>query len=70
LDASELAVTDRDEGRIILAGGYDSHGESVHRVRSDAGEIAKFWLGVSKLLPEEEMAEETLARYEPPVPAP
>ena len=38
-DASELAVTARDRGRIALANGFASHGEGVRRVRGKDGEF-------------------------------
>jgi CubicO group peptidase (beta-lactamase class C family) len=36
MDASEIEVLDEDHGRIVLAGGYGSHGEPARLVR-DAG---------------------------------
>jgi len=62
-DAGELAVTARDRGRIALANGFASHGESVRRVRGKDGEVAEFWLAGGKLLPEGEVAKELQRRY-------
>jgi CubicO group peptidase (beta-lactamase class C family) len=63
LDASELAVTGRDRGRIALAGGFASHGEPVRRVRDKKGDIDELWLAGAKLLPEAKIAKELTARY-------
>jgi CubicO group peptidase (beta-lactamase class C family) len=63
LDASELAVTGRDAGRIALAGGFASHGEPVRRVRNKAGKIVELWLAGGKLVPEAKLAKEMEARY-------
>jgi CubicO group peptidase (beta-lactamase class C family) len=63
-DASELSLSARDRGRIALANGYASHGESVRRLRDRTGEVAEVWLGGTRLLPERAIAEEIEARYE------
>jgi hypothetical protein len=41
LDASEIAVTGRDTGRIALAGGSGSHGEAVGLTRNKAGKVTE-----------------------------
>lgn len=63
LDASELAVTGRDKGRIALAGGFASHGEPVRRVRSKTGKVVELWLAGGKLVSEARLAREMEARY-------
>lgn len=63
MDASELAVTGRDKGRIALAGGFASHGEPVRRVRNKAGRVVELWLAGGKLVPEAKLAREMEARY-------
>jgi CubicO group peptidase (beta-lactamase class C family) len=64
LDASEITVTARDKGKITLATGGGSHGQSVRRLRDKDGEVVEFWLAGSKLLPEVEVAREIRERYE------
>jgi len=64
LNASELEIAGKSEGRIALAGGYGSHGEPVRRVRRKSGEIGEVWLAATKLLPEAELAAEMTARYD------
>jgi len=63
MDASELAVSGRDKGRIALAGGFASHGEPVRRVRNKRGKVVELWLAGTKLLPEAALAREMEARY-------
>jgi CubicO group peptidase (beta-lactamase class C family) len=63
LNASEIAVTGRDKGRIALANGYANHGETVRRIRDKAGKVAEFWHGSWKLLPEAEVVAEMQSRY-------
>ena len=63
MDASELAVSGRDRGRIALANGYASHGETVRRVRGRDGSVTEVWLGGTHFLPERGAAEELETRY-------
>jgi hypothetical protein len=63
LDAAEVEVTDRDEGRIALAGGGGSHGERVRRVRDTAGTITEIWLAATRCVPEAAAAAEMETRY-------
>jgi hypothetical protein len=63
-DASELAVTGRDRGRIALAGGFASHGEETRLARGGRGRATELWLGGARLLPEAKVAREMAARYE------
>ncbi len=65
-DASEVAVTGRNTGRIALATGYGSHGEPVRWVRAKSGRITALWLGAGKLLPAAGTAREMEARYGKP----
>jgi CubicO group peptidase (beta-lactamase class C family) len=51
-DASEIAVTGRDRGRIAVANGYAHHGEPVTRKRGRNGAVAEVWLTGTRFLPE------------------
>ena len=62
-DASEVEVTDRDEGRIALASGGGSHGERVRRMRDSAGAITEIWLAATRFVPEAVAAAEIESRY-------
>jgi hypothetical protein len=61
-DASEIEVTGRDAGRIVLASGYASHGEGVARKRR-RGRVAEIVLAGARLFDEERAARELEARY-------
>jgi len=63
LDASEIAVTGLDEGRIRLAGGFANHGEAARLIRDADGRVCEVRLGGSRLLPEAEVARELAERY-------
>ena len=68
LDASEIEVTGlrsgASHGRIVLAGGYMSHGEPA-RIEFDArGRPARLWLAGTRYLPEAKVAKELARRYE------
>ncbi len=63
LDASEIEVTGRDKGRIVEAGGYDSHGEPVRRVRDKAGRVSELWLGATRAARRAKIARELAGRY-------
>jgi D-alanyl-D-alanine carboxypeptidase len=63
MDASELSLSARDRGRIALANGYASHGETVRRVRDRTGDVTEVWLGGTRFLRESAIAEELEARY-------
>jgi hypothetical protein len=52
IDATEIEVTGRDTGRIALAAGYASHGQTVRRTRNKAGTVTDVWLAGSRLIPE------------------
>jgi CubicO group peptidase (beta-lactamase class C family) len=64
MDASEVALTGRDSGRIVLANGYAAHGETVRRVRNKAGRITELWWGGGKLLSEAKVVAEMEKRYD------
>jgi CubicO group peptidase (beta-lactamase class C family) len=65
MDATEIEVTGRDTGRISLAAGYASHGESVRRTRDKAGTVSDIWLAGANMKPEKTLAAETDRRYAP-----
>jgi D-alanyl-D-alanine carboxypeptidase len=67
IDATELMVEGRtrggeSHGRIALAGGFASHGESVRLRRDARGRPVEFWLGGTKMLPKAGVEKE-LRRY-------
>jgi len=63
MNATELEITGPTKGRVALAGGYGSHGESVRCRRTKSGKMAEFWLSGSKLVPERVIAREMESRY-------
>ena len=65
-DASEIEVTGRDTGRIVLAHGYGSHGEPVRRERSKSGKVTAVWLGAGKMQTADKVAREMEANYDRP----
>jgi CubicO group peptidase (beta-lactamase class C family) len=65
LDATEVEVTDRDEGRIALASGGGSHGERARRIRDTTGAITEVWLAATRFVPEAVAAAEIESRYGP-----
>jgi len=64
MDASEIALTGRDTGKIVLANGYASHGEPVRRVRNKSGRVTELWISGNKLLPEAKVMAEMEKRYD------
>ncbi|MGC1886667.1 MAG: serine hydrolase domain-containing protein, partial [Stellaceae bacterium] len=66
VDAAEIEVTDRDQGRIALDGGYGSHGERVRRTRNPEGAVTEVWLAATKFLPEAAAAAGLAERYATP----
>jgi hypothetical protein len=64
LAASELEISGKSEGRIALAGGYGSHGEPVRCRRRKSGAISELWLSGTRLVPEDALASEMMARYD------
>jgi hypothetical protein len=63
LDASVLAISGRDRGRIALAPGFAAHGEPVRRERNARGRVTALWLAGARLLPEAAIAREIEQRY-------
>jgi hypothetical protein len=61
-DASEVRVTAPDEGRIVLANGFGSHGETITRTRGSDGQVRELRLAGTTLVPEERVAAELGAR--------
>jgi hypothetical protein len=60
-DASEIAVSGPDDGTIVLANGFGSHGETVKRTRSSDGQVHELGLAGTTLLPEDRVAAELTA---------
>ena len=65
MDATEIEVTGRDNGRISLAAGYASHGQPVRRTRNKAGVVTEIWLGGSRLKREQAVIVEMEKKYAP-----
>ena len=63
VEPSEIEITGPDEGRIVDAAGYQSHGEPVRRVRNASGEMVEVWLAATRLRPEAEVRMEMEQRY-------
>jgi D-alanyl-D-alanine carboxypeptidase len=67
LDASEIELTgkrgDAAHGRIVLAGGFMSHGEPARIMFDARGRPAQCWLGGTCYLPEAKVAKELARRY-------
>jgi CubicO group peptidase (beta-lactamase class C family) len=59
----EIEISGLTEGKIALASAFASHGEPVRCVRDKSGRMTEFWLGGTKLLPEEAFAAEVRGRY-------
>jgi D-alanyl-D-alanine carboxypeptidase len=49
LDASEIAVSGTDQGRVALGGGFANHGEPVRIERDARGRALRLWHGGAKL---------------------
>jgi CubicO group peptidase (beta-lactamase class C family) len=63
LDASELTVTGRDEGRVAAAGGFASHGERARLDRDEKGAVESVWLASCRLVSEAAITAEMTERY-------
>jgi CubicO group peptidase (beta-lactamase class C family) len=63
LDASELTVTGRDQGWIVAAGSFNSHGEPARLERDKKGAVEAVWLGGEKLVPEAVLTAEMTERH-------
>jgi CubicO group peptidase (beta-lactamase class C family) len=62
-DAGEIAISDRNHGRIALGDGYGSYGEEVRCVRNKSGRITEFLSSATRFLPAAKVACEMEARY-------
>jgi hypothetical protein len=60
--AAEIKVSG-DNGRIVRAGGFGSHGETARLVRGRGGEVQEVWIGGSKLQREPAAVREARKRY-------
>lgn len=58
LNATEIAVTGKDKGRIRLAGAFQSHGEEARLVRGTDGTLRELWLGGIQLVTEASLTKE------------
>ena len=65
VDATEIEITGRDTGRILLATCYGSHGEPVRRTRSKAGVVTDIWIAGVNVKREKAAAVEIERRYAP-----
>jgi len=65
LDATEIEITGRDAGRIVVAPGFRSYGETVRRIRNQAGTVTDIWIAGGHLIREKAMAAEIERRYAP-----
>jgi hypothetical protein len=65
MQATELAISSRTKGHIALTGGFGSQGEPVRCKRKRSGQMTELWLAASKLVAEDDLAAELLARYDP-----
>lgn len=62
-EASEIAVTGDDAGKVVRAPGFASPGEPVRRVRDENGAVSEVWIGGVRLIPEARFTAELKARY-------
>jgi CubicO group peptidase (beta-lactamase class C family) len=62
-EAAEIEVIGPDSGKVVRADGYGHYGETVRRVRNDAGETVEFWMMGSQLVPEAVLADDLTRRY-------
>jgi hypothetical protein len=62
LNATEIEVTGRDNGRVSLDNGYGNQGEAILR-RRKAGKVVEINFAGYKLLPEAAVAAEMRKRY-------
>ena len=62
-DASEIAVSSTDEGRIVVGPGMRNPGEPAERLRAAGGDVEGVRLGGTLLVPEAEIVAELEARY-------
>src|SRR5271156_5483334 len=63
-EASEISVSDKDNGRFTAAAGTARYGESVRLIRKADGTVGEAWFGGTCFVPEAEAAAELKARYD------
>ena len=63
-EASEISVSDKDNGRFTAAAGTARYGESVRLIRKADGAVGEVWFSGTCLVPEAEAAAELKARYD------
>lgn len=63
-DASVIAVTDKDTGRVAEAQAFGDLGEPVRRVRGADGAVSSIWIGGKHQLAEAEFIAEVTQRYD------
>jgi hypothetical protein len=68
-EAAEISVSGRDRGRLVLANGFDSHGEEVRRLRNRRGDVVGVRLGGGEYRAEARLAAEMEKRYGGPRPS-
>ena len=62
-EASEISVSDQDNGHFTDAAGTARYGEPVRRVRRPDGTVGEIWFGGTRLVPEPEAVAKLKARY-------
>jgi CubicO group peptidase (beta-lactamase class C family) len=65
MDAAEIEVTCRDNGKLSWAAGYSSHGVPVLRIRDRRGKVSDIWIAGANVKPERVVAKEIARRYPP-----
>ena len=63
MDASEIAVSGVDHGKIAVAHGFAHHGEAVRRKRVNGDAIEEIWVGGNRFVPEGKAVAELTSRY-------
>jgi D-alanyl-D-alanine carboxypeptidase len=66
MDATEIAVSGKDEGQMVLAPGFAHHGEGARRIRGKDGAVEEVWLGGTRFLPQAAVVAELQDRYDKP----
>lgn len=62
-EASEITLSDADNGVVTNAPGFDRFGEPVHRVRDAGGEVARIQIGGAGFVSEETAKAQMQKRY-------
>lgn len=63
LDGSEAEITESDGGLILKGSGFNPLRERLRRVRDAEGKIREIWIGGSRLVEEDVLRAEMIARY-------